>query len=105
MSCYGTRRTPLFEANVAHVISMDDFGGPPNPLVSYVDVFVRIYRREFTLRLGKPHRKFFVNRYGDGNIPRLFGFHAATDQYEAHQYDGDYHDGMADDPYYGQTPK
>lgn len=106
MSTYGSRRMPLFEFNVQHVIEMDDFGNIPNPNYSYLSVFLRIYKWEFDLRLTKPRKRLYVNRYGDGNIPHLFGFHASgPDSFPAHQFSGDFREDWKDDPYYGQKPR
>lgn len=104
MSTHGARRTPLFEFNIQHVIDMDDFGGPPNPLNSHVDVFIRVWNREFILDLRRPGKRLYANRYGDGNIPHLFGWHASSGSYPAHQYSGDFREDWKDDPYYGQKP-
>lgn len=105
MSTHGIRRTPLFELSVQHVIDMDDFGGPPNPLHSHIDVFVRVWSREFDLSFRKPRKRFYINRYGDGNIPHLFGFHVSTDTFPTHQYSGDFRENWKDDSYYGQKPR
>lgn len=104
MSCHGTCRTPLLELNVAHVVSMDDFGGPANPLRSRLDIYVRVYRWEFQLSLSKPHRKFYLSR-GHGNIPHLFMWDAQFDTVSTKQYSGDFTERMHDDPYYGQRPR
>lgn len=105
MSTHGSRRTPLFEVNVQHVIEMDDFGNPANPNHSYLSLFVRVWNREFDLRLTKPRKRLYVNRYGDGNIPHLVGFQASTESFPAHQFSGDFREDWQSDPYYGQRPR
>lgn len=77
MSCHGTCTTSVVELNVKHVISMDDFGGPKNPLRSRLEIFMRIYRWELLLSLRRPHRKFYFSRE-HGNIPRLFQWDASS---------------------------
>lgn len=106
MSTYGSRRTPLFEVKVQHIIAMDDCGNPPNPNVSYVNLFIRVWNREFDINFLKPGRRLYFNRYGSGNIPHLFGWHrTGIDTLPAHQFSGDFREDWQDDPYYGQRPR
>lgn len=103
MSCHGTCTTSLIELNVKHVISMDDFGSPKNPLRSRVEVFVRVFRWELLLAFSKPHSKWYFSR-DHGNIPRLFMWDASFDTLDAQQYSGDFTPRMQYDDYYGQRP-
>lgn len=104
MSCYGTCTTSLIELTVSHVVSMDDFGSPPNPLHSRIEVFFRLYRWEFQLSLRRPHRKFYFSRE-HGNIPRMFQWDACFDTLESKRYSGDFTPRMQYDEYYGQKPR
>lgn len=95
MSCYGTRTTPLFEIKIDHVVTYDDsqrgvpFFGPK------LEIFARLWTREFNLTLRKK-RKGNRNWYRwSGTVGTPLGeIGYSTDTYPAQQYSGDYTENM-----------
>lgn len=90
MSCHGTRTTPLVEVKIDHVVTYDDSEPAPH-FRPKVEVFARVWTREFSLTLRKRRRRHRNWYRWTGTVGTPVGeFAYGTDTYPAHQYDGDY---------------